>query len=245
MNRGTKMLLMQRNRRSDFAPEEWRIRKAYPESREHYGVRYHYDAPQDRYMDPYSMEPRDYYDERFYGVREPEMRGYTRYSNGRFAPHSSAEWPEYDEYPTYHEQGMRPIGFRDEPIRMGNTSYVGDKTRGSDKQLGYARGSGAKLNREMAERWVRGMKNADGSTGAHWTMEQTSAIMERHGLRCNPVKFWVAMNAVYSDLGEVAEKHGVGNDEFYADMAKSFWLCDKDAVEDKLAAYYENVVKHN
>lgn len=245
MNRGTKMLLMQRNRRSDFAPEEWRIRKAYPESREHYGVRYHYDAPQERYMEPYSMEPRDYYDERFHGGREPEMRGYTRYSNGRFAPHSSAKWPEYDEYPTYHEQGMRPIGFRDEPIRMGNTSYVGDKTHGSDKQLGYARGSGAKLNREMAERWVHGMKNADGSTGAHWTMEQTNELMQRCGMRCNPVKFWVAMNAVYSDLSEVAERHGVGNDEFYADMAKSFWLCDKDAVEDKLAAYYENVVQHN
>ena len=40
------------------------------------------------------------------------------------------------------------------------------------------------------------------------------------------------------------EKHGVGNEEFYADMAKSFWLCDKDAVEDKLGAYYENVVRH-
>lgn len=67
----------------------------------------------------------------------------------------------------------------------------------------------------------------------------------RRRINCNPVKFWVAMNAVYSDLSEVAERHGVGNDEFYADMAKSFWLCDKDAVEDKLAAYYENVVKHN
>lgn len=39
--------------------------------------------------------------------------------------------------------------------------------------------------------------------------------------------------------------HGVDNEDFYADMAKSFWLCDKDAVEDKLAAYYENVVRHN
>lgn len=228
------MLLMQRNRRSDFAPEEWRNRKAYPEDRQHYGVRYRYNH----------IEPYGYYDERIHGG-EPEMRGYTRYSNGRFAPHSSAEYPEYDEMPTYHDEGMRPIGFRDEPMRMGDTSYVGDKTRGSDKQLGYARGSGAKLNREMAERWVRGMKNADGSTGGHWTMEQTNDLMQRCGMRCNPVKFWVAMNAVYSDLSEVAERHGVGNDEFYADMAKSFWLCDKDAVEDKLAAYYENVVKHN
>ena len=221
------MLLMQRNRRSDF------------EGREHYGVRY--EMPRSRYIEPYGYdEPLSYYDERIHG-REPEMR---RYSNGRFAPRSSAEWPEYDEMPAYHDEAMRPIGFRDEPMRMGDTSYVGDKTHGTEKMQGYARGGGAKLNRQMAEKWVRSMKNADGSTGEHWTMEQTSAIMERHGLRCNPVKFWVAMNAVFSDLSEVAEKHGVGNEEFYADMAKSFWLCDRDAVEDKLGAYYENVVRH-
>lgn len=219
------MLLMQRNRRSDF------------EGREHYGVRY--EMPRSRYIEPYGYdEPLSYYDERIHG-REPEMRGYTRYSNGRFAPHSSAEWPEYDEMPTSANRDMRPIGFRD-----GSTSYVGDETRGTEKRMGYARGEGARLNRQTAEKWVRGMKNADGSTGEHWSMEQTSAIMERHGLRCNPVKFWVAMNAVYSDLSEVAEKHGVGNEEFYADMAKSFWLCDRDAVEDKLGAYYENVVRH-
>ena len=222
MRRGTMMLLMQRNRRSDF------------EGREHYGVRY--DMPRSRYIEPYGYdEPLGYYDERIHG-REPEMR---RYSNGRFAPRSSAEWPEYDEMPTSANRDMRPIGFRD-----GSTSYVGDETHGTEKMQGYARGGGAKLNRQMAEKWVRGMKNADGSTGEHWTMEQVSAIMERHGLRCNPVKFWVAMNAVYSDLSEVAEKHGVGNEEFYADMAKSFWLCDRDAVEDKLGAYYENVVRH-
>lgn len=216
------MLLMQRNRRSDF------------EGREHYGVRY--EMPRNRYSEPYGYdEPLGYYDERIHG-REPEMR---RYSNGRFAPRSSAEWPEYDDMPTSANRDMRPIGFRD-----GSTSYVGDETRGTEKRMGYARGEGARLNRQTAEKWVRGMKNADGSTGEHWSMEQTSAIMERHGLRCNPVKFWVAMNAVYSDLSEVAEKHGVGNEEFYADMAKSFWLCDRDAVEDKLGAYYENVVRH-
>lgn len=222
MRRGTMMLLMQRNRRSDF------------EGREHYGVRY--DMPRSRYIEPYGYdEPLSYYDERIHG-REPEMR---RYSNGRFAPRNSAEWPEYDDMPASANRDMRPIGFRD-----GSTSYVGDETRGTEKRMGYAKGEGARLNRQTAEKWVRGMKNADGSTGEHWTMEQTSAIMERHGLRCNPVKFWVAMNAVYSDLSEVAEKHGVGNEEFYADMAKSFWLCDRDAVEDKLGAYYENVVRH-
>ena len=219
------MLLMQRNRRSDF------------EGREHYGVRY--EMPRSRYSEPYGYdEPLSYYDERIHG-REPEMRGYTRYSNGRFAPHSSAEWPEYDDMPTSANRDMRPIGFRD-----GSTSYVGDETRGTEKRMGYARGEGARLNRQTAEKWVRGMKNADGSTGEHWSMEQTSAIMERHGLRCNPVKFWVAMNAVYSDLSEVAEKHGVGNEEFYADMARAF-LMDKDGpgAKAKLSAYYYGIVK--
>lgn len=216
------MLLMQRNRRSDF------------EGREHYGVRY--EMPRSRYIEPYGYdEPLSYYDERIHG-REPEMR---RYSNGRFAPISSAEWPEYDDMPASANRDMRPIGFRD-----GSTSYVGDETRGTEKRMGYAKGEGARLNRQTAEKWVRSMKNADGSTGARWTMEETNEIMQRHGYQCNPVKFWVAMNAVYSDLSEVAEKHGVGNEEFYADMAKSFWLCDRDAVEDKLGAYYENVVRH-
>lgn len=123
--------------------------------------------------------------------------------------------------------------------------YVGDRTHGTEKMQGYARGGGAKLNRQMAEKWVRGMKNADGSTGEHWTMDEASEIMRRHGYNCNPVKFWVAINAVYSDLCDTAQRHGVDNEDFYADMAKSFWLCDKDAVEDKLAAYYENVVRHN
>ena len=41
----------------------------------------------------------------------------------------------------------------------------------------------------------------------------------------------------------VAKKHGVGDKiDFYADMAKSF-LCDKDAPEDKLARYYEYIVR--
>ena len=75
------MLLMQHTRRENASPEEWRIRKAYPENREHYGVRY--EMPRNRYIDPYGYdEPQSYYDERFHGGREPEMRGYTRYSNG-------------------------------------------------------------------------------------------------------------------------------------------------------------------
>lgn len=101
------MLLMQRGRKENASPEEWRIRKMYPEDRHHYGVRYHYG----------NMEPYDYYDERIHGG-EPEMRTYRRYSDGRFAPKNSVAWPRYDEYPDYEDE-MRPIGFRDDDAYMG------------------------------------------------------------------------------------------------------------------------------
>ena len=88
------------------------------------------------------------------------------------------------------------------------------------------------------------MQNADGTHGAHWTMEQVNRIMQQKGLDVNPTEFWAAMNATYSDLCKVASKHGIDNIDFYTDVATAFWLKDKDAVRDKLAAYYEYVVKH-
>ena len=91
---------------------------------------------------------------------------------------------------------------------------------------------------------MRQMQNADGTHGAHWTMEQVNRIMQQKGLDVNPTEFWAAMNATYSDLCKVASKHGIDNIDFYTDVATAFWLKDKDAVRDKLAAYYEYVVKH-
>ena len=55
------MLLMQRNRRSDF------------EGREHYGVRY--DMPRSRYIEPYGYdEPLGYYDQRNHGAARTAMQ---------------------------------------------------------------------------------------------------------------------------------------------------------------------------
>lgn len=133
---------------------------------------------------------------------------------------------------------MRMIGFRDH-----QRPYVGDSIRGSEKMMGHASGE-ERLDRETAEKWMRQMQNADGTHGAHWTMEQVNRIMQQKGLDVNPTEFWAAMNATYSDLCKVASKHGIDNIDFYIDVATAFWLKDKDAVRDKLAAYYEYVVKH-
>lgn len=73
--------------------------------------------------------------------------------------------------------------------------------------------------------------------------EQAKQVMAQRGIECDPVQFWAALNMIYSDYVKVAKKHGVGDKiDFYADMAKSF-LCDKDAPEDKLARYYEYIVR--
>lgn len=92
--------------------------------------------------------------------------------------------------------------------------------------------------------WVHGMENADGTTGPHWTMTETDALLEHRGGGADPLAFWVAMNATYSDLGPLFQKYGIDTPGAYADFACAFWLHDKDAVEDKLAAYYAGVVRH-
>ena len=92
-------------------------------------------------------------------------------------------------------------------------------------------------------RWVDGMKNADGTHGAHWTMEQVAEVAERRDWDGNTWLLWIAMNAEYSDRCEVNRKHGMTSADFYFDSAVAFWLEDEDAREEKLWKYYENVVE--
>lgn len=99
----------------------------------------------------------------------------------------------------------------------------------------------------MAEEWADGMENEDGTRGPHWTLDQAKQVMAQKGIDGSPLAFWVTLNAMYSDYCKVAKKLGVNTVEFYACMAEAF-LNDKDAVggggAEKLAAYYDSVVKH-
>lgn len=98
-----------------------------------------------------------------------------------------------------------------------------------------------------AKAWTARMKNADGSTGPHWTMEQTTAVAESMGIQALVVPRWawgVTMNMMYSDYYPVAVEFGLNRPEFYAALAKAF-LLDKDGPgpEQKLMAYYEHIAK--
>ncbi len=146
------------------------------------------------------------------------------------------------------ETGNRMIGFAG--AEMGS-NYRADATHKhkdelshyrSQKQSGHASSMEAPLDRKTAQEWVQKMKNADGSTGEHWTFEQTSQVMKQRGVDCDPVEFYAAMNMLWSDYGSVAKKYGTDNVEYWAEMAKSF-LLDKDAEGNKLALYYENIAK--
>lgn len=103
----------------------------------------------------------------------------------------------------------------------------------------------AKLNDYNPWEWAKDMKNTDGSSGAHWSMEDTETVRKARNINdCKPEDFWIAMNMMYSDYQGVAKKYGIDKPEFYADMARGF-LMDKDSKQgrEKLEAYYEYVVK--
>lgn len=90
-----------------------------------------------------------------------------------------------------------------------------------------------------AREWTARMENTDDTTGPHWPMAQTTAVMVSKGYHYDPAVWYAAMNMVYSDYFSVAKKHGINTVEFYADMAEAF-LDDKDAggPEEKISAYY-------
>ena len=66
--------------------------------------------------------------------------------------------------------------------------------------------------------------------------------MASHKLEGSPYEWYALLNSLYSDYSAVAKKMNVNTLDFYVCMAKAF-LDDPDAVEDKLSAYYEYVVK--
>lgn len=95
-----------------------------------------------------------------------------------------------------------------------------------------------------ARRWTEHMENDDGSMGAHWTLEQATAVASSIGVHIDPWVWYAALNMEYSDGFDVAQKYGLDRPEYYADLAKAF-LFDKDGsgAEAKIAGYYHGVVE--
>lgn len=170
-----------------------------------------------------------------------DRRGREHYDNGRFAPRS-----EYGSGMSYggKEDGhfVEPDIYRRE-YKMGFSAGDEDdenliRIKRMDDDMSET------FSKETADKWMTGLKNSDGTTGPHWTIEQIKQVMAQKNVQCDPTELWAAMNAEYSDRSKVNKKYNVNTIDFYLDSAKAFWLEDEDAKEDKLLQYYKNVVRH-
>lgn len=198
----------------------------------------------------------------------PENR---RDRRGRYAPKYEFE-DEYrgnegGSYRMGHDKGweVRPLEERYDPNNYRSDDrgdrMIGFESRMNDRRPGtmemhdghmekhhMERGHAEteqehELDRRTAVEWVNRMENSDGSRGEHFTMEETERVRKNKGWECDPVEFWVAMNAMWSDGAVTARKYNVDKMDYWADRAKEF-IMDKDAVPGKLARYYHYIVRH-
>lgn len=100
---------------------------------------------------------------------------------------------------------------------------------------------GCHFNSWMLEKATKSLINEDGTTGPHWTLEQTNNVARQLGLTFddfNEYDWNYVMNIIYSDYyGSVPNDNTT-----YAKMARKF-IEDKDSVEGKALHYYLNVAK--
>jgi hypothetical protein len=104
-------------------------------------------------------------------------------------------------------------------------------------------GADEPLDRKQAMAWVVQMQNADGTTGAHWTIAEAAPLMAPRNITQEPETWWAVLNMMYSDYYPVAQRHGVNVPDFYADMAAAF-LQDKDGPKNKAGLYYHAIFEH-
>lgn len=100
------------------------------------------------------------------------------------------------------------------------------------------------LNRHEAREWVSKMRNADGSHGEHWTMDQAKSVQRTHDLKCDEAEFYAIINALYSDYSEVMASVGITDKDvdFWGAFAQA-WLKDEDAMPHKAARYLKCIVQ--
>lgn len=265
MNRYTKMRLMtsrsgQDSRdsdRRDYDRPDMRDGYSGPESRfrdrdgrEHYNDgRY---APMSR-GGAYGGDPMD---RGGYGSPRSEyMEPYSRHPMTPYVPpvYQREDWQTREGYRPMNKIGFSVDGEMERlPRELGHdyrTSAGYDDMEEMSRRYGGGYEMGQKprvmpvFNRQMAEKWVAEMRNADGTRGPHISMEKAKEVMKQYNVDCDPLEFYVVINSLYSDYDQALKKNNASTLEIYACLAKA-WIEDQDAVPNKLAAYYTYVVKH-
>lgn len=110
------------------------------------------------------------------------------------------------------------------------------------------RGESAKLMNHDLMHWEKKLRNADGTKGKHFEMQQVEEVANKLGVRFDGFsekEFCMTMNMLYSDFCEVLRPLVSPEREAYcyAKLAQA-WLEDDDgpAPAEKLALYYYCIV---
>lgn len=253
MNKYTKMRLMTSRSRQDGRD----------------GDRRNYDRPdmQDGYSGPESRfrdrDGREHYDDGRYAPmsrggygypRSEYMEPYSHYPVTPYVPpvYQREGWQTREDYRPMNKIGFSVDGEMERlPRELGHeypmsAGYESREEMSRHQGDGYSMGNRPKVmpvfNRQMAEEWVSRMQNSDGTRGPHFSMEKAKEVMKQYNVDCDPLEFYVVLNSLYSDYDQALKKNNASTLELYACLAKA-WIEDKDAVPDKLAAYYTYVVK--
>ncbi len=82
------------------------------------------------------------------------------------------------------------------------------------------------------------MINEDGTTGEHWTMEQTNSYAISENYTGDVFDWYYVMNMMYSDYCNIFDDKL----SIYVSLTKA-WLADKDAQPDKAYNYWKKIIK--
>lgn len=101
------------------------------------------------------------------------------------------------------------------------------------KLLGMA--NDYKFDEEMAKHIVENMK----PLGEYWSLDTTNEVKTQFRVPINEFDFYVVMNALVNDYGNIISAEEV---ETYVKMAIAF-VQDQDAEENKVWKYFTSIVK--
>ena len=96
-----------------------------------------------------------------------------------------------------------------------------------------------KDKKEIYKSWMHKMKNADGTTGPHFSAEQINKIYNEEKIKEKGVEkedFEIVLNMLYSDYCKVLKENGMNSQKLYADLAVAF-IKDEDAQKHKILRY--------
>lgn len=203
----------------------------------------------DRDYEHEDMRSRDNYDK---GYRDGYDRARGEYEGnfrGNYQNDHNMDGRMYDS--RYNEtdgrQGVKGTGM----YGIGGSRHYPRSDRDNMDRGDYGRdyGDDIRLTPKEMDEWKRMLRNADGTSGEHFTMSQVQQAAQSAGLRMDNYDekdLCMTMNMLYSDYCDVFKPYIPRDKEphIYAKFAKAF-LEDPDASvkgREKLAAYFMAIV---